>query len=289
MMTVDLFFQLLINGISIGLLYSLASLGLVLVLGVARIFNFAHGDFYMLGAYALYAFYALLRFNFFLSVLLSAGLVALLGAFCNQSVFQYMRGNLLKAAAATIGLGIIARHAVLQGFGTAAKGVRPALPGVIHIGNISIGMDRMALIVYSLLLMGVLAWFLTRTKVGLAMRATSIDEVAAQLQGINARRMYLVAIAVGFGLAGVAGAIVAPVYTLNSEMGHEMLFLILMVVILGGMQSALGAVVGGLIIGLAMSFGFHFIGGLSDIAIFLLIGLILLFKPWGLFGRPIHV
>lgn len=288
-MTTDLFFQLLINGISIGLLYSLVALGLILVLGVAGVFNFAHGDFYMLGAYALYAFYAILHFDFFISVLLSAVVVALLGAFCNQFIFQFMRGDLLKAAAATIGLGIIARQAVLQGFGTAAKGVRPGIPGMICIGNIIMSIDRLALIGYCLFLMGVLTWFLTRTKAGLAMRATSIDGVAAQLQGINVCKMYLLAMALGFGLAGVAGAIVAPVYTLNSEMGHEMLFLILMVVILGGMQSALGAVAGGLIIGLALSFGFHFIGGLSDIGLFLLIGLILLLKPWGLFGRPIHV
>jgi len=288
-MTADLFFQLLINGISIGLLYSLVALGLVLVLGVAGIFNFAHGDFYMLGAYALYAFYAVLRFNFFISVLLSAAVGALLGVFFNQSMFRYMRGNLLKAAAATIGLGIIARQAVLQGFGTAAKGVRPPFPGMIHIGNIILSADRMALIGYSLFLMGMLTWFLTKTKTGLAMRAISIDEVAAQLQGINTRRMYLLAVSLGFALAGVSGAIVAPVYTLNSEMGDQMLFLILMVIILGGMQSPLGAVVGGLIIGLALSFGFHFIGGFSDIFIFLLIGIILLFKPWGLFGRPIHI
>jgi branched-chain amino acid transport system permease protein len=288
-MTVDLFLQLLINGISIGLLYAVVALGLVLVLGVAGVFNFAHGDLYMLGAYALYAFYGLLHLNFFVSVLLGATLVALLGAFCNESIFKYMRGGVLQAAGATVGLGIIARQAVLQGFGTAAKGVKPALPGLLRMGNVILSMDRAALIGYSLLLMGILAWFLTKTKAGLALRAISIDGVAAQLQGINARRMYLLAMVLGFGLAGVAGAIVAPVYTLNSEMGHEMLFLILMVVILGGMQSPLGAVVGGLIIGLALSFGFHLIGGLSDIALFLLIGLILCFKPWGLFGRPIRI
>ncbi len=288
-MTLDLFFQLLINGISIGLLYSVVALGLVLVLGVAGVFNFAHGDLYMLGAYVLYAFYGLLHLNFFVGVLLGAGLVALFGAFCDEFMFKYTRGSLLRAAGVTVGLGIIARQAILQGFGTAARGVKPFLPGVIKIGHVMLSIDRAALIGYSLLLMGFLAWFLTRTKTGLALRAISIDGVAAQLQGINARRMYLLAMVLGFGLAGVAGAIVAPVYTLSSEMGHEMLFLILMVVVLGGMQSVLGAVVGGVIIGLALSFGFHFIGGLSDIGLFLLIGLILCFKPSGLFGRPVRI
>lgn len=288
-MTLQLFLQLLVNGISIGLLYALVALGLVLVLGVAKVFNFAHGEFYMLGAYALYAFHVTIRLNFAVSVVLSALAVALLGALCSRAIFQLIRGSLLKAAATTIGLGIIIRQAVLQGFGTAERGVSPILPGVITLRGVTVSIERLAVIGFGIFLVGVLAWFLTRTKIGIAMRATNLDEDAAKLQGINADRMYLVAIAVGSGLAGAAGAIVAPVLALSPEMGHAMLFLVLMVIVLGGMQSPLGAVLGGLILGLALSFGFHFLGGMSELATFFLIGIVVMFKPHGLFGRPIEV
>ncbi|MFZ1990346.1 MAG: branched-chain amino acid ABC transporter permease, partial [Alphaproteobacteria bacterium] len=202
---------------------------------------------------------------------------------------QRIRGSLLKAAAVTIGLGIINTQAILQGFGPAQRGVSPVLSGVLNIGPVLISVDRLAVIGCCLLVVGILAWFLTSTKIGLAMRATNLDEEAATLQGINVNRMYWLAITVGSGLAGAAGAIVAPVLALSPEMGHAMLFLVLMAIILGGMQSAVGAVIGGLILGLALSFGFYFLGGLSELAIFFLIGLIVMIKPHGLFGRRIEV
>lgn len=288
-MTLQLFLQLLINGISIGLLYALVALGLVLVLGVAKVFNFAHGEFYMLGAYALYTFYVILGLNFAVSVVLSGLCIAFLGAICSEVIFRLIRGSLLKAAAVTIGMGIILRQAILQGFGTAERGVRPILPGTFTVWGAVVSLERLAVIGYCLLIVGVLAWFLTKAKTGIAMRATNIDEEAAKLQGINTNRMYLVAIAVGSGLAGAAGAIVAPVLALSPEMGHAMLFLVLMVIVLGGMQSPLGALIGGLILGLVSSFGFHFLGGQYELAMFGLIGLVILVKPHGLFGRPIEV
>ncbi len=288
-MTLQLFLQLLINGISIGLLYALVALGLVLVLGVAKVFNFAHGEFYMLGAYALYTFYVILGLNFAVSVVLSGLCIAFLGAICSEAIFRLIRGSLLKAAAVTIGMGIIFRQAILQGFGTAERGVRPILPGTFTVWGAIVSLERLAVIGYCLLIVGVLAWFLTKAKTGIAMRATNIDEEAAKLQGINTNRMYLVAIAVGSGLAGAAGAIVAPVLALSPEMGHAMLFLVLMVIVLGGMQSPLGALIGGLILGLVSSFGFHFLGGHYELAMFGLIGLVILVKPHGLFGRPIEV
>jgi len=288
-MTGRLFLQLLTNGISIGLLYALVALGLVLVLGVAKVFNFAHGEFYMLGAFALYVFHVRMHFNYVLSVALSGLAIALIGAICSRFIFQPIRGSLLKAAAATVGLGIIIIQAILQIFGTEERGVVPIFPGTITLWGVMLNLDRLAMIGYCLFIVGVLAWFLRRTKYGIAMRATNLDEETSNLQGINTDRMYLVAIAVGSGLAGAAGAIVAPILAIGPEMGQTMLFNVLMVIILGGMQSPLGAVLGGLIIGLAFSFGFHFLGGYAELATFFLIGLIVLFKPHGLFGRPIEV
>ena len=284
-MTLQLFFQLLVNGLSIGLLYALVALGLVLVLGVAKVFNFAHGEFFMVGAYALYTFNVSLHLNFIGSIVMAGLTVALLGALCNKTIFQIVSGSILKAAATTIGLGMILQQAVLQLYGTAERGVRPILPGFIAVGGVRISLERLVVVGCCLLLVGFLGWFLNRTKVGIAMRATNLDEETATLQGINSRRMYLVAIVVGSGLAGIAGGIVAPIRALNTEMGHTMLFYVLMVLVLGGMQSAIGAVFGGLLLGIILSFGFHFLGGVSELLVFFLIGVFVMFKPHGLFGR----
>lgn len=288
-MTIQLFFQLLINGLSIGLLYALVALGLVLVLGVAKVFNFAHGEFFMVGAYALYTFNVILRLNFIVSIVMAGLTVALLGALCHKIIFQLVSGSILKAAATTIGLGMILQQGVLQIFGTAERGVKPILPGFVALGGVRLSLERLAIVGCCLLLVGFLAWFLNRTKTGIAMRATNLDEETAKLQGINSRWMYLVAITIGSGLAGMAGGIIAPIRALNTEMGHAMLFYVLMVLVLGGMQSAVGAVFGGLILGIVLSFGFHLLGGLSELLIFFMIGFFVMFKPHGLFGRAVDV
>ena len=288
-MTVQLFFQLLINGLSIGLLYALVALGLVLVLGVAKVFNFAHGEFFMVGAYALYTFSVTLHLNFIASIVMAGLTVALLGALCSKTIFQLVSGSLLKAAATTIGLGMILQQAVLQIFGTAQRGVKPILPGFVALGGVRLSLERLVIIGCCLLLVGILAWFLNRTKTGIAMRATNLDEETATLQGINSKRMYFLAIAIGSGLAGIAGGIVAPIRALNTDMGHTMLFYVLMVLVLGGMQSAIGAICGGLILGIVLSFGFHFLGGLSELVLFFVIGVFIMFKPHGLFGREVEV
>jgi branched-chain amino acid transport system permease protein len=285
----QLFFQLLFNGLSIGLIYALVALGLILVLGVAKVFNFAHGDFFMVGAYMFYLFQVGMRLNFVVSVMMAGLSVALLGALCNKTVFQFVSGSLLKAAATTIGLGMILQQAVLQLAGTAERGVKPFISGVLSIGGVRVSLDRLVIIGICVLLMGILAWFLNRTKLGTAMRATNLDEETALLQGINSNRMYLLAVTVGSGLAGAAGGIVAPIRALNNQMGVSMLFSVLMVVVLGGMQSALGALAGGLILGLLLSFGFHFFGGLSELLTFFMIGLFVMIKPHGLFGKAIEV
>jgi len=243
----------------------------------------------MLGAYAIYTFNFVYHLNFWMSLVLSALIVALLGAICSRTIFYFTRGNLLKASAITLGLGMMMRQAVLQGFGTADRGVSSIFLSKVSFLGARLSVERLVVIGYCLLLVGLLAWFLKRTKTGTAMLATNLDEEAAKLQGINTDKIYLIAIALGSGLAGAAGAIVAPILALSSEMGNAMLFMVLMVMILGGMQSPLGAVLGGLLLGLAFSFGFHFLGGLYELATFLLIGIVIFFKPHGLFGRAIEV
>jgi len=293
----QLFFQLLLNGLSIGLLYSLICVGFVVILSVPKVFNFAHGQFYMLGAYALYAFHVMLGLNFALSLVLAALSVGLIGAICGRYVFMRVRPvagqrlgeSLLKAAAVTIGMGLIFQQMILHSFGPAERGVKPIFPGVLDIGGVTVNLEKLAVTGYALCFIAILWWFLTKSRTGIAMRAAGMDQEAAILQGINTRGTFVVAVAAGTALAGAAGAIIAPVLALGPEMGGPMLHVAFMALLLGGMQSILGAGVGGLMLGIGLSFGFHFLGELGELAFFLLIALVLVFKPTGLMGGRLEV
>jgi branched-subunit amino acid ABC-type transport system permease component len=128
-------------------------------------------------------------------------------------------------------------------------------------------------------------WLYEKTKIGRAMRAVSYQPEVASLQGINTYRIYLVAMGLGTALAGFAGGIIAPSYGINPEMGNNILLTVLLMTMLGGMDSLLGAVVGGVVVGMVLSFGQYYIGGLVQIILFLVIGVIIYFKPAGLLGK----
>ena len=117
------------------------------------------------------------------------------------------------------------------------------------------------------------------------MRAVKIDNEVASLQGINTNRIYLIVFATGSALAAMAGGIIAPVFSITPAMGNDVLLKCLMILIVGGMESMVGGVVGGIVVGLITSFGMFYVGGLSEVLLFGIIGIILVFKPGGLFGE----
>jgi branched-chain amino acid transport system permease protein len=282
---------------AIGLLYALVCVGFVVILSTAKIFNFAHGEFYMLGAYLLYTLNVSLHLNFLLSVFVSALSIGLMGALLGRFIFMRIRPaagqplgeSLLKSAAVTIALGLMFKQFVLHFFGTAARGVNPVFQGVISIGGATLNIERIAVLIYALVLIVLLWWFLTRTRLGLAVRATGVDEISAKLQGINTGRMFVVSVGAGTALAAAAGAIIAPVLAVNQEMGGQMLFLSFLALLLGGMQSAIGAGIGGLLVGLGLSFGFYFLGALGELAFFVLLAIFIIFKPTGILGGRFEV
>jgi branched-chain amino acid transport system permease protein len=287
-MTLDLFAQLLVNGLATGMVYVLIASGLILVLGVARIFNFAHGEFYMLGAYATFALCQVLKVNFFISILLATVVVSLFAAICYRVIFHHIRGNLLLCAAASIGLSMMFERGALVGFGTQERGLPSAFSGVVTIGHVAMPLEKIAVILLCVAIMLGLYYLLMKTKLGKAMRAVKLDTEVAALQGINTMRVYALAMVVGCALAGLAGGIIAPLFSITPGMGHAMLLKCFMVLIVGGLESMLGGVVGGLVIGMTLSFGYYFLGGLSEILLFSLIGVILVFKPGGLFGEVVE-
>lgn len=283
-MSAELFGQLLINGLSIGMIYVLVASGLILLLGVVRIFNFAHGEFYMFGAYITFFMCQSLHVNYFLSVAIAICLVTLFSLLCYQFVFHHIRGDILLCTAASIGLSMMMLRGALLSFGTQERGLPPPYGGSLAIGTVALPAEKILAILLCLAVMFGLYWLLMRTQMGKAMRAVKLDSEVASLQGINTKRIYTVAFAVGCALAGLAGGIIAPVFAITPSMGHALLLNCFMALILGGMGSMLGGVIGGFVIGLILSFGVYYLGGLSEILLFAVIGTVLIFKPGGLFG-----
>jgi len=176
----------------------------------------------------------------------------------------------------------------LVGFGTQERGLPSAFSGVVTIGHVAMPLEKIAVILLCVAIMLGLYYLLMKTKLGKAMRAVKLDTEVAALQGINTMRVYALAMVVGCALAGLAGGIIAPLFSITPGMGHAMLLKCFMVLIVGGLESMLGGVVGGLVTGMTLSFGYYFLGGLSEILLFSLIGVILVFKPGGLFGEVVE-
>ena len=284
-MTRELFAQLLVNGLSIGMIYVLVASGLILLLGVVRIFNFSHGEFYMLGAFVTFGMCELFHLNFFLSTVIAMAVVTILGMVAYKLVFEHMRGDILLCTGASIGISMMLQRGALLGFGTQERGLHPPISGSLILGPVSLPSEKVTAIVLCLVVMFALYFLLMRTKIGKAMRAVKQDNECASLQGINTNRVYMVVFATGCALAAMAGGIIAPVFSITPDMGHVIFLKCLMVLMVGGMESMVGGVIGGMIVGLTTSFGMFYLGDLSEVLLFALIGIILVFKPGGLFGE----
>lgn len=180
---------------------------------------------------------------------------------------------------------MIIAQAALLAFGTEARGMPSIFPGIVNIGGITISVEKIVLVALTLAVLIGLNIFLQKTNSGRAMRAVSFNADVAALQGVSANMTCLATMAVGCGLAGFAGGLMAPVFALSPGMGAITIF-VLFVVMLGGIGSMVGAILAGLILGMTLSFGQFFIGsGLSQILFFVVIFIILYFRPGGLLGK----
>jgi len=284
-MTGALFAQLVVNGLATGMIYVLVASGLVLVLGIARVFNFAHGEFYMLGAFTAYFVVTLFKLNIILALILSLVLGAFLGAISYRSIFHYMRGDLLRCAAASIGIGLILKQSIVILWNpTSHSIVSEVFKRVIEIAGVTLSVGKLIVIFLGLLIMSGLYYLLMRTKTGKAMRAISLDSKTASLLGINTVKIYWLTMILGSGLAAVAGGIVAPLFVVSTNMGEGILLTVFMIMVVGGIESLPGTVIAGILIGLLGSFGYHFLTGFSELFMFCFVSIFLIFRPRGVFG-----
>jgi branched-chain amino acid transport system permease protein len=288
----DQLLQHLLNGLLLGSTYSLLGIGLTLVFGLMNVVNFAHGEFYTLGAYGTFAALVLGSVNFFLAIPLAIASGALIGAACERVLLRPLRGASIDTTMLVmIGLWIALQNGQLLAWGGVAKSVpTPFSTAPVALGPLSVSLLRIFVFVVSLVLIVGAHLLLTRTRLGRAMRATFQDRETAALMGVSIERIHTVTFAFGAGMAAAAGALLGPVFLLYPSMGDLAAQKAFSVVILGGLGNFVGAALGGVLLGVAEELGAGYISsGYRDAVGFVIIVLMLLVRPSGLFARAERV
>jgi branched-chain amino acid transport system permease protein len=278
----------ILNGVTTGALYALIALGLTLIYGVLHIINFAHGALLMVGLYAVYFLWRFLGLDPYVSLLIVPPLMFALG-------YGLQRGLITRAGhgrdenilLVTLGLSIILENLALMAFSSDTQTVDTAygfstldvlgafvpVPKVVAFG----GAVATALALWA---------FMARTDLGRAIRAVAKEKKGAQLVGIDVNHVYAMSFGIGIGVLGIAACLLMPSYYVNPSVGHGFVLIAFTIVVLGGMGSFVGALIGGVIIGVVEALGGLFLGAsLGQIGIFAIFILILLFRPQGLLGR----
>ena len=283
-----LFLQALISGVLIGGVYALIGIGLTIVFGVMRIINFAHGDLVMMGMYLAYFLFTLFGVDPYLSILVVYPAMWCFGALLQKFVVNRVLDALPQnQILLTIGIGLILSNTAMLLFTSDYRILSTSYSSSsVALGGLSVSVPLLGSFLITAAVTAVLYWFLMKTDMGQAIRATAQDREAAQLMGINVRWMSVVATGIGAGLAAVAGALLAPTYYIFPQVGQPFTLKAFVVVVLGGMGSVVGATAGGVLIGAAESLSAVYISsGLKDLVVYVLFLAILLFRPSGLFGR----
>jgi branched-chain amino acid transport system permease protein len=283
-----IFLQSLLSGVLIGGAYALIGVGLTIIFGVMRIINFAHGDLVMLGMYASFFLFTLGNVDPFVSIVFVFPLLFLFGAILQKTVINQVLNALPQnQILLTIGIGLILSNTMMLLFTSDYRIISTTYSsGSFRLGEISVSTPLLLSFVITAAVTAALYWFLLKTDTGQAIRATAQDRDAAQLMGVNVKRMSILATGIGAGLAAVAGSLISPTYYIFPQVGQPFTLKAFVIVVLGGMGSVMGATVGGIIIGATESLaGAYISSGLKDLVVYVLFLLILLFKPAGLFGK----
>lgn len=287
-MSESIWLQSIINGLMAGWIYILFAIGLSLLLSISGIIQLAHGEVYMLGGYATYYFFIVFGLNFFLSLVLSIIVIGFFGVALEKIFFRPFRGKFTTALVIGLALTVGLQTSAAVSFGSRTRTLTSTslLTGYIEILGARIPETRLVVILISIALTTILLLFVYRTKIGQSMVAMSQDPTAATLQGINIDRVSSISMFLGSGLAAAGGSLMGFLFTIDPGMGGPALLKGIAVMIIGGLGSLPGAVIGGLILGL--------IDGIiptiwstqvASIIGFLAMIVILVIKPEGLMGH----
>ncbi len=277
--------EVFIEGILIGGIFALFTLGLNMIYGVLEIINFAHGEFIMLGMYIAYWLFVLMGLHPLLSLAIVFPLLFFAGAAFERVVIEkVIKAHIFIQTFITFGLLLLLQNLAYFFWSADYRAIRIHFP-LISIGGLHVSTPRLIGFIGSIVTIIILHLFLTKTKVGTGIRAVDENPVAAELMGINVKRMRLITFGLGTGLAGVAGVFISLFYYIYPTVGFIFILLAFIIVVLGGMGSFIGSLVGGLIIGELESLSALFVGPQWKEAVAMIVFiLILLFKPTGIFG-----
>lgn len=281
------------NGLVNGAFYALLSLGLAVIFGMLRIVNFAHGALYMLGAFTAFALGQMFGLGFWPSLILAPIIVGLIGMAVERGLLARLYGldhsyNLLLTFGITLLTQDLVKQVMLSKFAVSSAPYTPpeVLSGVVNLGFVVFPKYRLFVIALSLVIC-LLTWFvIEKTRVGAIIRASTENPTVTRAFGIDVSKWVTGVFGVGVGLAGLAGVLAAPIYSVEPYMGAELIITTFAVVVIGGMGSILGSIIMGFAVGVLAAIGAAIYPPIANTLVFILMAVVLLVRPNGLFGLP---
>lgn len=291
-MTFQYFLQLVISGLVIGSIYSAVALGFVIIYKATRVVNFAQGELLMVGAYVCFAFLVQMHIPFWGALLLTILFGMILALFVERLILRPMIGEpAISIIMVTIGLSLVFRSLVAAVWGTEILVYEPKLfpQEMVEIAGLPISLEFVYCFVLSLFLLAVFSAFFKYSKAGVAMRATAFNQQVAQSMGISVKYIFALSWVISAVVSGIGGVLIGNINGINSSLYHFGLK-VFPATILGGLDSILGAAVGGMIIGILENLSDGFcktyldLSGVKEVAPYVFLVVILMIKPYGLFG-----
>ncbi len=276
-----------LNGLTTGAVYALIALGLTLIYGVLHIINFAHGAALMVALYGVYWLHQQFGFDPYLALPILVGGMFALGYGLQRGVInRASHGKDENILLVTLGLSIVMENLALLAFRSDTRTIETAYTlSTVQIGPAFIALPKLIAFGGALVTSALLLWLVTRTDLGRAIRAVSKEKHGARLMGIDVDHVYATSFGIGLACLGAAACFLLPAYYVNPQVGGGFVLVAFTIVVLGGMGSFAGALLGGLLIGVVESLGGLYLGeSLGQIGIFLIFIAVLLFRPQGLFG-----
>lgn len=286
------FITYLINGISLGSIYAIIALGYTMVYGIAKMLNFAHGDVIMIGCYVVFTCMSGMGLNPFVSITLAVIVCTVLGMVIEKVAYKPLRkATPLAVLITAIGVSYLLQNIALLVFGADTKSFTSVVPlSNISVGDITITGVTVVAVAACIIIMIALMFFIKKTKAGQAMLAVSEDKDAAQLMGVNVNGTISLTFAIGSGLAAIAGVLLCSAYpTLTPYTGSMPGIKAFTAAVFGGIGSIPGAFIGGILLGIIEILSKAYISSqLADAIVFAVLIIVLLVKPTGILGKPIH-
>jgi branched-chain amino acid transport system permease protein len=284
--------QLIANGISMGAIYALVAVGLSLIYGVLEIVNFAHGEFLMLGGFVAFFAVGTLGLGYWPAVLIAAGAIAILGLLLFDTLLHTLKpDDFQKGILLTMGISMILQNGTLYLLKATPRSITTQYGyDAVEAGDVSLSVLRVIAILVALAAIAGLHAFLQYTRSGKSMRALAQNRFAAIMVGMRPRVVARTVFVIGCGLSGLAGGVLAPIYTVDPLMGTSYVFKAFAIIIIGGMGNIWGAISAAMIVGMTESLA----GGLGSVVLqdalaFVIMIAMLLVRPMGLFGRGMRV